>query len=470
MSTLMPWQGLARSRCSRPSVDAQSKSPTPHTFHSRCHRWPSSLFCQSSTVCLASAVQQEFSDLAAACGAHLECVEAKPHNNQRGLFATRAVEKDEALLYVPLAACLSYENDAGLTLPNAPWPRLAAAVQAAGDTEFPPPWDMLLAHALVDVSEGGGDSFSTAYADAFLPQPRALTLPFCQSEAALEELQHPQVAAAALERRQLLERDFPDVNTAFLDGTETTPLQWGLACIRSRAFQLSNSLFAAVPFADVANHAARPNARLAPTLDAPDAIRTGTADNWVALVATEDIPAGAEVTVSYTGSAGATNRRLLVQYGFVLPGNESDRFDFELFEGYVGTTPLRGAPGASLSLSRIQNALGDEAFHSVMSGGDQPLLCALKSIPTYSMEAAEMPNAAQVLKDEAAVVEKLQRKLDSLCEEFTTTLEDDLELQDAGGLSRWRATAVAYRVERKQLARASQRVLDLYRRIIEEGT
>lgn len=35
----------------------------------------------------------------------------------------------------------------------------------------------------------------------------------------------------------------------------------------------------------------------------------------------------------------------------------------------------------------------------------------------------------QVLKDEAAVVEKLQRKLDSICAEFTTTLEEDVALQ-----------------------------------------
>lgn len=31
-----------------------------------------------------------------------------------------------------------------------------------------------------------------------------------------------------------------------------------------------------------------------------------------------------------------------------------------------------------------------------MRGSDPALLCALKSIPTYSMEAAEMPNAEQV--------------------------------------------------------------------------
>lgn len=115
-----------------------------------------------------------------------------------------------------LQACLCFEDSAGLTLPTAPWPRLAAAVGAAADAEFPPPWDVLLAHALVDVSEGGGDAFTTAYVDALLPRPRALALPFCQDATALAALQHPRVADAALERRQLLERDFPDVNTSYL--------------------------------------------------------------------------------------------------------------------------------------------------------------------------------------------------------------------------------------------------------------
>ena len=52
--------------------------------------------------------------------------------------------------------------------------------------------------------------------------------------------------------------------------------------------------------------------------------------------------------------------------------------------------------GAALSLSRIQDALGDETFQKLLSGSDPPLLCALKSIPTYSMEASELPNSAQV--------------------------------------------------------------------------
>ena len=52
--------------------------------------------------------------------------------------------------------------------------------------------------------------------------------------------------------------------------------------------------------------------------------------------------------------------------------------------------------GAALSLSRLQDALGDDTFGKLLSGSDTPLLCALKSIPTYSMEASELPNSAQV--------------------------------------------------------------------------
>lgn len=54
-------------------------------------------------LCRSSAVQDEVADLAAACGAQLDYVEARPQNNQRGLYATEDVKKDEALFYVPLA-------------------------------------------------------------------------------------------------------------------------------------------------------------------------------------------------------------------------------------------------------------------------------------------------------------------------------------------------------------------------------
>ena len=53
-----------------------------------------------------------------------------------------------------------------------------------------------------------------------------------------------------------------------------------------------------------------------------------------------------QVTISYTGPRGATNRRLLVQYGFVQQANPSDRLDLGLMKdgSYIGTKPLQGNP------------------------------------------------------------------------------------------------------------------------------
>ena len=56
-----------------------------------------------------------------------------------------------------------------------------------------------------------------------------------------------------------------------------------------------------------------------------------------------------QVTISYTGPRGATNRRLLVQYGFVQQANPSDRLDLGLMKdgSYIGTKPLQGNPCAA---------------------------------------------------------------------------------------------------------------------------
>lgn len=146
-----------------------------------------------------------------------------------------------------------------------------------------------------------------------------------------------QVEAAARAQQERLAAAFPDASETPSTGGPT-PLQWGLACVRSRAFQLSATRFAYVPFLDLANHAFSPTAgyRPAPENEPPA----------VELVATEDIKAGQEVTISYTGPQGATNRRLLVQYGFVQADNPGDRLDLGLCEGYIGTAPLRSNPCA----------------------------------------------------------------------------------------------------------------------------
>jgi hypothetical protein len=117
-------------------------------------------------------------------------------------------------------------------------------------------------------------------------------------------------------------------------------LQWGFACVRSRALQLGKQAFGMVPFADIANHAADPNADTravpaAPTAAAAAADAESSTDapqqgssGYVELVAVKDIPAGSEVTISYSGLQGYTNQRFMAQYGFVpAQGNPADRLE-----------------------------------------------------------------------------------------------------------------------------------------------
>jgi SET domain len=234
-------------------------------------------------------------------------------------------------------ACLELDYEVGLNVRDAPWPNLRAGLAA----EEPLPWDLLFALALVDARSGGGggaDPFWAEYVAALLPAPESLTLPFCQPGAALAALQHPRVAAAAAAQQARLAGAFPRLAAPAAAAAVAHPtlLEWGLACVRSRAFQLGPSRFAYVPFLDCANHAVDPNADFRA---APDA-------GAVELVATGDLKVGDEVTLSYTGPGGATNRRLLVQYGFVHEENPADRLDLGLTQGYISPKPLRGSPCA----------------------------------------------------------------------------------------------------------------------------
>ena len=139
-------------------------------------------------------------------------------------------------------------------------------------------------------------------------------------------------------------------------------MQWALACVRSRAFSLSESsggrsrapggapgkaggksktteaetndgggeeiAFAFVPLLDCANHSQEPAAAYRPVWreQSNDGKRKLEA---VELVTLRAVPRGGEVTISYfAGAAGATNRRLFSLYGFVpAGGNPGDRVE-----------------------------------------------------------------------------------------------------------------------------------------------
>lgn len=55
--------------------------------------------------------------------------------------------------------------------------------------------------ALLDALDGDGGEFWEAYAERVLPQPAALSLPFCLGQALLAELQHPDIISGALKQQ-----------------------------------------------------------------------------------------------------------------------------------------------------------------------------------------------------------------------------------------------------------------------------
>jgi hypothetical protein len=81
---------------------------------------------------------------------------------------------------------------------------------------------------------------------------------------------------------------------------ETTFMQWGLASVRSRAFQLKErDCFAFVPFLDIANHAPQPNSAFRKST-----LRNSDSAAAIELVAVADIKPGQEAVISYTERKG----------------------------------------------------------------------------------------------------------------------------------------------------------------------
>lgn len=165
-----------------------------------------------------------------------------------------------------------------------------------------PPHPPLKALALLDALAGGADPLWERYANAVLPQPLDLTLPLAFPPQLLPELQHGAIVAGAQAQQERLAALFPGLSAAMCEGARRrrctcqvvaaaclwlpcqthadfrpssphpaappptlTPaggpswLQWGFACVRSRAFKLRDECFAFVPFLDLANHALDPS-------------------------------------------------------------------------------------------------------------------------------------------------------------------------------------------------------------------
>lgn len=368
------------------------------------------------------------------------------HTNGRGLFAAAEIlTPNKAILRIPIETCLVVDYgdgpSAGVRLPGGDWPRVSRGIKK--DDALP--WDIIQSLALLDGISGSGDSdlFWQRYTNHILPEPILLTLPVCLPEVLLHMLGHADIIQGALAQKSRLAQMFPGLAVQATGGGPTW-MEYAFGCVRSRAFALDQERFAFVPFLDTANHAADPNANfVAP----PNA-------SCVNLVSLKPISEGEEVTISYTGPHGATNQRMMAQYGFVpRHGNAFDRLRFQYLEEKNDTL---------LSLDAMQAALGDgEAMVDAFSGRDTYTYAALKSLPLAAMESDAAP-----LTDQLDLARALLGELQAEREQWATSTEADaaelMRLESMEGADPREEMVVRYRYQRKRLIDAATSILEAF--------
>lgn len=346
-----------------------------------------------------------FQGLCSASGIDSDAVRIQRVSSDKGtgLFAARDIAKGTTVLRVPRSMCIVIDNDTGaMTIPAADWPRLSGGLMQDNALT----WDVLEGLALMDAVAGDGDPFYEVYADQMLPQPEELTLPMCWHTDLLQQLQHPAIIQAAQAQQERLRSLLPPEYMSPIEDGLPSYLQWGFACVRSRAFRLGAQAFGCVPFLDFANHADNPNADIR-VVAAGTAAAGGGAEQqaqqqsgeeegggssvsgeqgFVELVALADISAGSEVTMSYSGQQGYTNQRFMAQYGFVPGGgNVADRVGFEVPDNLKGVT---------FRLSHLENALGASLLMEAAQRKNPYLIAALKSLPLTADDVSSNDAAA----------------------------------------------------------------------------
>ena len=343
----------------------------------------------------------------------------------RGIFIDRDAVKGSVLLELPLDMCISIDyGSGGLRLPRdvpsagPAWPRLTNAISKNDAL----PWDILISLALLDSLSGMGSDLVQDWSNTALPAPCDMSLPLCLPPSMLDQLQDAELARKALEQKDRLKDLFPGLAVA-MDGDDgPTWMEYAFGCVRSRGFSLGEDRFAFVPVLDAANHAMDPNADFS----------FNPSNDTIVLFAMENIKAGDEVTISYTGRVGYTNKRLMTQYGFVLAnGNPFDVFS--LTEDL--SVPADVVDSSTLALEAVQKALGDGDFMvDTFSGKDPYSYASLKSLPMEPVDANDASNASDKVgsvgssgftKSQRELLNSVQRAVTCRIEAWQSSLRDD---------------------------------------------
>ena len=369
----------------------------------------------------------------------------------RGIFIDRDVVKGTVLLELPLDMCISIDyGSGGLRLPQdvppagPAWPRLTKAI-SKDDTL---PWDILISLALLDSLSGMGSELVQDWINTALPAPRDMSLPLCLPPSMLDQLQDEELARKALEQKDRLREIFPGLAVP-MDGDDgPTWMEYAFGCVRSRGFSLGEDRYAFVPVMDAANHAMDPNADFS----------FNPGNDTIVLFAMENMKVGDEVTISYTGRVGYTNKRLMTQYGFVFAnGNPFDTFSLPDDLG----VPADVMDSSTLALEAVQKALGDGEFMvETFSGKDPYSYACLKSLP---MEAGDASDASEAndgsagsptfTQDQRKMLETIQREVAGRIDAWKSSLRDDESMLGhlrSGSCDSRLAAVMLYRVQTKK--------------------
>ena len=166
----------------------------------------------------------------------------------RGLFAAGDVKEGGVLLTVPLTACLVEPREVSEETAQALLGRpLSQAVDPASFT-----WDVRLALQLLTHTgklaaptgapiKAASSAFWERYLQ-LLPSPDSMCQPLCLSAKSLDEFQHSELKDGALAQqarlRALLPEMMPEEDAP--DDAFPSLLQWAFACVRSRAFVVTD--------------------------------------------------------------------------------------------------------------------------------------------------------------------------------------------------------------------------------------
>ncbi|KAL1504427.1 hypothetical protein AB1Y20_010833 [Prymnesium parvum] len=385
------------------------------------------------------------------------------HPRGRTLLAAADLSAGAALLRVPAALLLTAHRSgacAGLHgQTELLWAEVGDLREEAGEAAFRRgmTWDVRLALALLDATAGAGGEFWLRYR-ALLPPPAAVSHPLCLPPPLRAELRDAAVAAAAEARARLLHSLAPGLRahgchpaTAAYEALGAPaelvprPLEYAYALVASRCFATADEhTFAFVPFADLCQHAARPNANFS------------SEDGGFVLRALRAIGEGEEVTICYGEEYSSS--RFFAQYGFA--PEEGCAKDSAMLQALVPEADAAGderVAAARAAEPRTPLGASPLGMQALMRVFDEMKECEYASEPRFAaiLEAllAEDGPSPHVLL--AAVTWRLEQ-LDCSARELDEGIE---ELQQQQPLDLRTIAVLSYRAVVAKQLELTQRVL-----------